>query len=74
MKREPLSVRYDKLMAIARRMAKEYDRLCESMRDYYGCEGCPLNVEGENGDGSGCTWYNDMYTPMCEMGVLDDDE
>jgi hypothetical protein len=53
-------------------MAKEYDRLCESMRDYYGCEGCPLNVEGENGDSSGCAWYGEMYMPMYEMGVLDE--
>ena len=63
--------KYDKLLSVAREMAQEYDRLCSTMQDHYGCEGCPLNREDM--DGGGCKWYGDMYKRMDECGVLEVD-
>lgn len=70
-RRESLSARYNKLLDVMRDMAREYDALCETMMDHYGCEGCPLNVESM--DGGGCTWYGKLQKQLNELGVLDDD-
>lgn len=61
----------DKLLAVARKMAREYDALCSAMQDHYGCEGCPLNSDGDGGDG--CKWCGDMYGRMEACGVLEEE-
>ena len=64
-------MRYNRLLSVARDMAHEYDKLCETMVDHYGCEGCPLNTEDM--DGGACAWYGDLYKRMDALGVLDDE-
>lgn len=67
-----LKERHERLLSVAREMAQEYEQLCSTMADRFGCEGCPLNVEDM--DGGGCKWYADLYVRMSECGVLEVDE